>query len=322
MNRLPPQAVSVIPLPLERDSRSLKNAASLARLGWRSVVVEGIASADPKNLPVPVIPLHRRGPAEARQSGSTQAPRGPLAGLRLPRLLSEVIHLAAMIAVYFVLRPLQGLVRLPKADIYYLHEYRLFPMVWLAQLFRPAPIVYDARDFYATVWREENLSPFFRTVFLPLLGKLEAWCARNADLVVTVSDGAAQLIAERFSVTPVVIRNCHAHRIERIPSTDARASIGFGPDDILVICVDNHKPGQAITCAIEALASLPPHVHLGLVGRFHEPAPDCRCCPRPGQTWLPRWAAAAPARSLILNPPPASPSPYDRSSTTRRNWST
>jgi glycosyltransferase involved in cell wall biosynthesis len=39
-----------------------------------------------------------------------------------------------------------------------------------------------------------------------------------------------------------------------------------------LVAVGNRKPGQAVDQAMEALASLPAHVHLAFVGRFHEGA--------------------------------------------------
>ncbi len=265
--------VSVVPLPLERDSRSIKIAASLARLGYDSRAVESLASTRPDRLPVPVVALSRAVP-QAVAAASTGSGGGPLAVLRrmVPRGLSERLHLVAMVLGYFVLRPLQGVLRAPRGDLYYLHEYRLFPMVRLLQWLRPAPVIYDAHDFYPEVWRKGELSPFWRRTFLPFLSAWEGWVARRADAVVMVGDGVAGLFEAAYGVRPVVLRNCHDSRLERQPVRTVREAAGVGPDDLLLVSVGNRKPGQAVDQAVAALALLPERVHLALVGRFHEGA--------------------------------------------------
>lgn len=267
------RVISVLPLPLERDSRSLKIAASLARLGYDSVALESFPSARPDLLPVPVVALSNAKP-QAAAAASTQSGGGPLARLRrlIPRALAERLHLLSMIGGYFILRPLQGLMRAPRGDLYYLHEYRLFPLVRLLQILKPCPIIYDAHDFYPEVWRKGELSAFWRSTFLPILSAWEGWVARRADAVVMVGDGVAGLFEQAYGVRPHVLRNCHDRRLEREPVRSLRQVVGVGPQDILLVSVGNRKPGMAVRQAMEALARLPDHVHLAFVGRFHEDA--------------------------------------------------
>ncbi|RAU21861.1 hypothetical protein CU669_11185 [Paramagnetospirillum kuznetsovii] len=265
--------VTVLPLPLEKDSRSIKIAASLARLGFDSVALESLPSSRPDLLPVPVTALGGAKP-RAAAAASTQSGGGPLARLRgrMPRFVVERLHLLAMAVGYFVLRPIQGLLRAPRGDLYYLHEYRLFPMVRLLQILRPAAIIYDAHDFYPEVWRKGELSRFWRSTFLPFLSAWEGWVARRADAVVMVGDGVSRLFEQAYGVKPHVLRNCHDCRLERQPATNLREASGIRPDDLLLVSVGNRKPGMAVEQAIEALSRLPTHVHLAFVGRFHDDA--------------------------------------------------
>ncbi|CAA7618763.1 hypothetical protein MTBLM5_280021 [Magnetospirillum sp. LM-5] len=268
--------VSVVPTALEKDSRSLKIAASLARLGYRSIAVESLPSRQPERLPVAVVPLGGR-PADHGRAGSavsTEGGGGPLVWLRarLPRLVAEIMHLAIMLGGYFVVRPLQGLARAPRGELYYLHEYRMFPLVRLLQILRPAPIIYDAHDFYPEVWRARELSTFWRRCFLPLLSSWEGWVARRADRVVMVGSGVADLFEATYGVRPEILRNAHDSRLERAPARSLREMVGLDDSSLLLVTVGNRKPGQAVDEAIEALNRLPSHVHLAFVGRFYDDA--------------------------------------------------
>lgn len=279
---LPPEirtVVSVTPLPVDRDSRTRKIAASFAGLGFRSVVVENRPSRV-RSLPpsVETVTLFSAGWFSGSLTSGTRAAEDVATRVRikaqagLPRWLRERLHLAVFIAVYFVIRPLEGLFRLPRADLYYLHEYRLFPMLWLVRKLRPAPMIYDAHDFYRLVEDESAVSPFWRRWFGPFLGRMERWCISHAEAVVTVSEGVGGLIDSHYGVTPVILRNCHDGRLDGKPEVSLRQAAGVGPDDFLIAVVGNRKPGQAVTEAIQAMAQLPDHVHLAFVGRFYESA--------------------------------------------------
>lgn len=272
--------VSLTPLPLDRDSRTLKIAGSLARLGYRSVVVENRPSAPGRSTEgievitlgrtrPPAAPAAPAAPAPAREDLPTRIKRAlrPLA----PAWLRERVHLVIFILAYFAWRPLQGLMQIPRADLYYLHEYRLYPTIWLLRLVRgPIPVIYDAHDIYAEVWETDALSPFWRERFVPFLLWLERRCAAASQQVVTVGDGVAGRIGELLNVTPFVLRNSHDSRLEQPAAPGLRDRLGLDPEAFLVVVVGNRKPGQAIEPIIAALARQPNHLHLAFVGRFYD----------------------------------------------------
>jgi glycosyltransferase involved in cell wall biosynthesis len=261
--------VSLVPLAMERDTRTIKIASSFARLGYRSVVVEALPSRRRDHAGIDLVTLGRVPPA----TGGTPADRRPRAGVGSPwrQWLGERLHFALFLLRYFVALPLLALLRVPRADLYYLHEYRLFPTVWLLRRLRGgAPLIYDAHDVYAEVWEPEQLSPFWRSRFVPLLLAMERACAREARAVVTVGEGVAEAIGRWLAVAPVVLRNCHDDRLRQSPPQTLRRHLGLPPDAVLVVVIGHRKPGQVLEPLAAALADLPDRLHVAFVGSFYD----------------------------------------------------
>jgi glycosyltransferase involved in cell wall biosynthesis len=84
--------------------------------------------------------------------------------------------------------------------------------------------------------------------------------------VVTVTEGCAGLMQAFFGRQPVVIPNVHDYRIDEPPPCDVRTFLALEPDDFLLVMVGNEKPGTATNEVLRAMAELPVHVHLALVG--------------------------------------------------------
>jgi glycosyltransferase involved in cell wall biosynthesis len=257
--------VSITPLAVETDSRTLKIARSLARFGYRSIIVEGVGSRTLKDIELPVVSLS--GPAAA-------AP--PLGSVR-KRLrggtgfsAADAAMAAAYRARYFWNFGVSAARRLPMADLYYLHAYTYAPAVASACRRNQATFIYDAHDFYPDMLGEWEVSDFERRWLGPFFEAIEQRCCTRAASVVTVSDGIAALISERFHRRPVVIRNAHDLRTDRRPARDIRAVTGVTADDRLIVLVGNAKAGQATSNAIAALARLPGNLHLAFVGTGYE----------------------------------------------------
>ncbi len=124
------RVVSITPVPVERDSRTFKHAASLARLGYESVVLEGAPSGLGGELPFELASVTRRPAAAPGPAGSPSAaadrPRRSAAMRAVRRALDLPITLGAQLR--WNLRTHRAL---PPADLYYLHSYNQFLAVAL-----------------------------------------------------------------------------------------------------------------------------------------------------------------------------------------------
>jgi glycosyltransferase involved in cell wall biosynthesis len=238
--------VSITPLALERDGRTVKQAASVARLGYRSVVVEGRASRL----------------AQDRLPFEVQSVRGVGWLDRLPALryaYDSVIRYG-----------LRTFLATPRAALYYLHAFNQFPAVYLRSRMHRVPYVYDAHDFYAEIEPPQDLGWAHRMFRLPWERWLEGRCIRHAAAVVTVSDGVAALQRGAFGCRSVVVRNCEDPRLQRPPGRSLRAAARVDPGDFLLALVGNAKPGQALPEMLTAMTRTPPRLHVVCVGRGYE----------------------------------------------------
>jgi glycosyltransferase involved in cell wall biosynthesis len=276
--------VSVTPVAVERDSRTYKQAASLAAHGYRSIVVEGVASSrrERGDLPFilisPVPPGHEgtRAGTDSPFGGTVQTGSGALRErwralrrqARAPAL-SGVLFLAYL-SSYLRRYLVQPLRRLPRADLYVLHEFSTYPAVRLRAALCGAPIVYDAHDFYSEIEPESELSDFARRWLVPFHRRIERACIGRAAAVLTISKGLKNLLCARLDAEAVVLRNLHDPRLDRNDAPDLRTRLGLASDAFLLTTVGNRKPGQALKPALEALARLPDHVHLAFVGAGYE----------------------------------------------------
>jgi glycosyltransferase involved in cell wall biosynthesis len=133
-------------------------------------------------------------------------------------------------------------------------------------------VIYDAHDFYRGIEPAERQCSFDRNWMRPFLNKLEDRLVADADAVVTVSEGVAELMTDTFGRRPIVIRNCHDERLDRAIAHDLRTQLGLMPEDKLCVVVGNWKPGMAVTVAGEALTRLPERFHLAFLGRDYDKA--------------------------------------------------
>jgi hypothetical protein len=296
--------VSVTPLAVSRDSRTFKQAASMSRLGYRSIVVEGEPSAGlPTELPFELITVGA--PAEpavelAATGNLPQPDAAPAQRLRLSdhiamrsptwfrRLVGPVWRLRR--APRTLLRRVGGgvflqplsfwayvrhyvamcrsvAVALPPADLYYVHSQQQFPAVWWRGRFGRIPHVYDAHDLYWTL-REDGrrLTPADRGIWL-IWDLVERICARRAQGCVTVGDDVAKLADERFRRSFVVVRNAHDERLDEDGAPDLRRVVALPEEGFLLAVSGNFKRGMAVEQMLRALADLPERVHVAFIGR-------------------------------------------------------
>jgi glycosyltransferase involved in cell wall biosynthesis len=302
--------VSLTPSSVERDSRTFRQAASMARFGYASHVIEGRPSqfaGDGLAFTLEPAEGEPRAAAKAAPAPATTAPVS-----RGRRAVGRVFTVPLTIARYLAgQRSLAR--RLPPADMYYLHAYAQFPAVWLAARRHGAPYVYDAHDFYPEFLEGGQPTRLESWLMRRFYLAIESRCARSATALVTVSEGVADLYERHCGRRPAVVRNCAELRVRDALPGDVRHAASVPEDAFLLLAVGNHKPGtRAIAEAVEALTLLPEHVHLafvgdgyvefeplaaslGVAGRVHFVGP----VPAPH---VPRFIAAADA-SLILYVP-------------------
>jgi glycosyltransferase involved in cell wall biosynthesis len=278
-------------IAVERDKRTYQTAASLSRLGYQTVVVEGEPSRLPREeLPFELITvsgaeaIQDPGDTGARtKDGGADRPQAhqgrshPLVEA-LPRPVGSVASsvgrflLRARQAAGFDLRRWfrrdneQTLDSLPAADLYYLTFFWQFPAVWETCRRTGARYVYDANDAY-WAWPGYQWYPL---PFRRFLRRVERRCVRRAAAFITVSDGLADMLERRYGRRPTVVRNAHDLRIDREASIDVRQAAGVGAEDFVLVIAGNEKPSDAVAAPLRALAVLPESIHLVLLGRGYE----------------------------------------------------
>jgi glycosyltransferase involved in cell wall biosynthesis len=272
--------VSVTPSRVDFDARTYKEAATFARHGYDSLVVEAMSSATPtEQLPFEIhdrgVPPHAQGDTTVPAVGQKEPRLGPIR--RAWRSVPSTVRngLERLFRVPLTIAHHLGGARaaaraLPPAQAYWLHGYHQFPAVWLASRRRGVPFVYDAHDFYAEIIEGGAGTAVEQRAMRWFYSTLERACARTAAEVITVSDGLAELIEDRVGRRPRVVRNCAELRTSATVEHDLRDLLGIAPDSFLLVVVGNHKPGMCAVEAVEALVDLPDRAHLAFVGQGYD----------------------------------------------------
>jgi glycosyl transferase family 4/glycosyl transferase family 1 len=255
--------VSLTPLAVERDSRTFKQAASMARLGYESIVVEAEPSeVDRDHLPFELITV------DPPETAAAYVRAVGVAGWLAPPPLGWWIS-------YLWRWALVSAPAIPPASLYYLHSFRLYPAVHLARRRQGTPFIYDAHDFYQAIYSGRPLTAQnptrMRWPMRRFLLSVERRCARHAAEVVITSEGYGDLFEAEFGRRPVVIPNAHDTRIDEDPPVALREELGLDSRAMLIALAGNDQPGIAIEATIEAIERLPDNVHLALIGTGYEP---------------------------------------------------
>lgn len=250
--------VSVSPVPISADSRTLKQAASLARTGFESIVIAagrvhavtaaGVSSTEP-TAPAP---------GTARR----------FAWIR-DRDLWGFIHVPLFLCwlVLFAWRNFfKILFRIPKADLYILHEYSGFFAVWLRSRIHKAPFIYDAHDLYNDLVPEADRLKFDQNFLVPFGRLVERLCVTSASEVFTVSYGLAAALKRNYGIEATVLFNAHDARIDAVNVKSARSTVGLAADTPLIVTVGNRKHGQSLSMVGRTMSLLPVDFHWAFVG--------------------------------------------------------
>jgi glycosyltransferase involved in cell wall biosynthesis len=227
----------ITPISADRDSRACRIAASCARLGYRSVLLEGFPSENFSLEGVEIVPLRQREPG--RGLGPLRAPA---------RLFGD-----------FLARPA---LRMPRADLVCLHAFYQYPGVRLRIGRRRVPLIYDAHDFYTSLRSHRDQSWLQRKVEV----STERALVRRATSVVTVSEGVSRLLEDRFGVRSEVLMNSHDSRLDEPVAQTVRQRIGAAASDLVVVMVGHCKPEQPVRPILEALSASDPRVRIAFIG--------------------------------------------------------
>jgi glycosyltransferase involved in cell wall biosynthesis len=294
--------VSITPVRVAADSRTLKQAASFARFGFRSIVVEGQPSDFPGNdLPFDLrtLPQPASGGGSASNSETDLAnhiqsrsdrrlmqrmrrrlkssPLGPPLqfALRMRRRLNSTplgppLQFARFLADYCYRYCWLPLRYIPAASLYYMHAPDYFPAIYLLCLRHQARFIYDAHDFYSGMRDRREMRSNLDWWCNRFRRLVEILCIRKAAAVTTVSDGIAAWQREEFGRSPIVLRNVHDCRLDRATEPGLRELLGLAPRTFLLVTVGQAKPGQVVREALIAVAMLPETIHLAFVGRYYD----------------------------------------------------
>jgi hypothetical protein len=279
--------VTITPLKVEADSRTFKQATSMRRFGFFSVVIEGEASKFTEDdLSFDLRSMRRLTSNTYRLLSKTLIDEHLLVRTRrvvkmtskiLPNSLKDFLKFILFTVHYLYRAGLRPLYFIPRASLYYLHAPYLFPAIFFTSKFYRVPFIYDAHDFYIQIEDDHERSPFEHRWIDPFYKKIEEICIRHAVAVVTVSEGIAHLIRETFHVQPIVIRSCEDLRLEKPLTKSLRDILSLSPSDFLLVSIGHAKQGMAIRECIEAIAMLPSNVHLAFVGKNYEPFWEMIC---------------------------------------------
>jgi glycosyltransferase involved in cell wall biosynthesis len=288
------RVVSLTPARLERDSRTLKQATTIARLGHESIVVEAQgSSADFAGAPFRVLTLRSMGEALADDAGAGTPTVGRGAVHRLATVAGRVagpLYFLASWALFNV----HTARRLPPADVLWLHGYEQVLAAWL----RRRPYVYDAHDLYAALPFDGRRLRLGERATHWVRARIEARCIRRAAVRVTTSEAMARAYERRHDRPFLVIRNAQDARLARPSERDVRADAGAGPDDFLLVMVAQNKPGTIVP------ERLPEGVRMAFVGDGYagEPPPGVAFVGSVAPEQLAAYIAGADAAALLYVP--------------------
>jgi glycosyltransferase involved in cell wall biosynthesis len=266
--------VSVTPNALRSDSRTLKEAATLAREGHRSIVVERYASGvDYSSLGIEVISLLPALPDTTRRV----PPVRPFWWRFANRLREGILRRPYDLKLFadFMIRrwrdDLWPATRImPRADLYILHSFHWLWPVRLRCALHRVPYIYDAHDFYRGMTRPEDIDRWAREWLLPFYARSDRAALAHAAAAMTATTGCADLFERSDGIRPLVLRNVHDARLDRAPPLTLRAQLGLSPDDFLLVSTGNAKPGMKLEGLLPHVGRLPREVHLAFVGAGYD----------------------------------------------------
>jgi glycosyltransferase involved in cell wall biosynthesis len=252
------------------DTRVRREASALAAAGHRVTVVHlpppGTA-AEREDLPFEPVPATLR-------SGRQRLPHAARLGVEAARLARRAIA--------------------SRPHVIHAHDAAMLLPGLLAARASRARLVYDSHELATGV-------PYRRGVWPAVVAASERLGVPRADAVLTVSDGIAARLSERYAMprAPVVIRNLpDLPPPGAVPAPDLRRELGIG-DAPLVLHQGAVAPGRGCETLLRALL-LVPDAHLLYLGAEGAYAAHLREAAAAGQlTSRTHLLGPAPPRALL-----------------------
>jgi glycosyltransferase involved in cell wall biosynthesis len=149
-----------------------------------------------------------------------------------------------------------------RPDIIHCHDTNTLDVGVAAARALGVPYVYDAHELYPDSLTQRPFQGSF--LVQRYLRALEARSIPGAAAVITVSDGHAEVLAERFGVRPVVVANCPP--LQDLGDRGVlKRELGLAPDTVVALYQGTILLGRAVDELVAAVARVP-QIHLVVQG--------------------------------------------------------
>ena len=225
---------------VEHDSRVRREARALAESGHDVTVL---------HLP------RRRGELDGALDGFAVHSVTPPAWVRgsLPAFAYRLVSFSAFVVALCRLRP----------EAVHAHDAAMLAPGWFGARATGAMLVYDSHEYATGV-------PYRERAWAALVAALERLFVPRGDLVITVSDGIAERLGERYRPRrpPVVVRNFPDPRAYEadLECDDLRAGLGLADDAELVLHLGAAALDRGCEVLVGAVARMPAKVNLLFLG--------------------------------------------------------
>jgi len=260
--------ICLTPVALEHDTRAIKVARSLIRLGYSTTVIEGVLSRNE----IDGIDVIQLGGAISQSPARSPDNRSVIERIRqrVPPFARDMVLFYADKLRRFSLDYKRVIQSLKDVDCIYLHGCTYTRAVIEHCQKKQVKFVYDAHDFYSRIPLPDDVGVGFGRRIRRHERGLEEKCFASAGAIVTASPGLANLMHDSFGRQPEVIMNSHDPCLEIETDRDIRDDCLISASDFLIVSVGNAKAGQSILTLLDALARLPERFHLACVGSGYE----------------------------------------------------
>lgn len=259
--------VSITPIKIESDSRTFKQATSLTKLGYDSIVVEEEKSNQKIKWLFKLISINDAGNHQIFNNTQISFLKYIEEKIRkIPNFFIFPIYIISFFYKYFF-KPLK---LIPKAPIYYLHSFEYYFVIRYVCLKYKSKYIYDAHDFYTGIEEPKKIEKLNYFFLIPFIRWIEKKCIENSSAFITVSEGLADLYEKAYEHRPAVLLNTQDIRIKNQSKKNIKKDLNLKNNDFLIVTVGNAKKGMALKETMAAIEKLPGDIHLAFLGNNYK----------------------------------------------------